>query len=65
MLVDVSPVLEPVLDKYSDKFRVNRLNPEAWVRLLLFRELEQYRYLTDVNRKLTIEPVIWKKLGFE
>jgi len=44
---------------------VNRLNPEAWVRLLLFRELEQYRYLTDVNRKLTIEPVIWKKLGFE
>jgi len=65
MLVDVSPVIKPVLERYSDKFRVNRLNPEAWVRLMLFRELEQYRYLTDLDRKLTVEPLIWMKLGFE
>jgi len=65
MLVDVSPILDPVLEKYSDKYRHNRLNPEAWIRLMLFRELEQYRYLTDLNRKLTVEPLIWMKLGFE
>lgn len=65
MLLDVSDVLPIFLEQYSDNPPHNCLNPEAWIRLAYFRELENYRYLRELDKKLMTEPIIWMKLGFE